>query len=366
MNKFNGLILLILTMAIVLLACTLSITSRTNPSLTSQKMPPFIAGGEAFPSWSPDGQRLVFECYPTQSTVQLAEVDICKSDLDGGHLVQLTKDRGLERYPAWSPDGNHIAFRGRNGFYLMTPDGHNKRQLSSHFLAHDDQLEEADKPQWSPDSRSLLFSAQIKSKTSDIHLVDIPSGKMINLTQDNGRDDLAPMWVPDGTKIVFLSKLSESRFPDQVRMINIDGQDEQVLVEEQHYQPRLAVSKQGQLAYSTMGNVDLNQPKQLHVLDLMTKQITEIDLNSQFYLDWSPNGETLVYSLGFEFKLFKLHTETTRQLPTSDFHFVEASPRWSQDGNYIALSLSTFDKGSPKKHLFIYNHAKRETRLLFR
>ena len=64
---------------------------------------------ETSPSWSPDGQYLVYECYIDGPTSDIAEgngvrfgdeaADICKIEVSGGNPIRLTTDIGADRYP---------------------------------------------------------------------------------------------------------------------------------------------------------------------------------------------------------------------------------------------------------------------------
>jgi Tol biopolymer transport system component len=62
-----------------------------------------------FPSWSPDGTRLVLaeKDDPTSTPSRLVIVDA-----DGNPLASLLGEARISglSFPAWSPDGSHIAF----------------------------------------------------------------------------------------------------------------------------------------------------------------------------------------------------------------------------------------------------------------
>ena len=72
--------------------------------------------GEA--SWSPDGRRIVFTRYRTDTR----NWDLYSMSGSGEGIRRLTKTGASERNPAWSPDGRWIAFdRGVKGIFLMRP-----------------------------------------------------------------------------------------------------------------------------------------------------------------------------------------------------------------------------------------------------
>ena len=121
-----------------------------------------------YPSFSPDGTRIVFEGPPNNS------YEIFVADLASGHVDQLTRAPGNDSWAVWSPDGQTIAFTSQrddcsiapreqecwrdespddehNDIWTMAPDGSNLRRVtpeSGQFVA------------WSPDSRYLLISGR--------------------------------------------------------------------------------------------------------------------------------------------------------------------------------------------------------------
>src|SRR5205085_1473449 len=61
----------------------------------------------AFPDWSPDGKKIVFNAIAKDSR---NGADIYVINVDGTGLTQLTTDPTDDSSPAWSPDGTKIAF----------------------------------------------------------------------------------------------------------------------------------------------------------------------------------------------------------------------------------------------------------------
>jgi Tol biopolymer transport system component len=103
---------------------------------------------ERSPAWSPDGTRIVFSCRIGAATLPNAPFQICMMNADGSDEQQVTNDplqTGQDLTPSWSPDGQRIVFH-RNvpgqGFQLwtMNPDGTDQMQITStpgiSLLAH--------------------------------------------------------------------------------------------------------------------------------------------------------------------------------------------------------------------------------------
>jgi Tol biopolymer transport system component len=82
-----------------------------------------------FPSWSPDGKRLVLRvASPTSKGLAILEVG-------SGRVTPLTSDLGSDNLPAWSPKGDAILFTSnRDGdweLYSIRPDGTGLRRLTT-------------------------------------------------------------------------------------------------------------------------------------------------------------------------------------------------------------------------------------------
>jgi Tol biopolymer transport system component len=85
-----------------------------------------------YPSWSPDGSRIVF------ATNRDGNYEIYVMNADGTQPLRLTVTSASENSPAWSPDGSLIAFCSSlsgapadTEIFGMSADGSNRRQLTS-------------------------------------------------------------------------------------------------------------------------------------------------------------------------------------------------------------------------------------------
>jgi TolB protein len=87
------------------------------------------------PSWSPNGQFLVFSWIRHYGPGAPGAQDIYIMDVAGKQWVQLTHDGGRNDFPSWSPDGRHIVFQSnRSGslqIWTMLADGSNQKQLTT-------------------------------------------------------------------------------------------------------------------------------------------------------------------------------------------------------------------------------------------
>ncbi|HEX6467077.1 MAG TPA: Tol-Pal system beta propeller repeat protein TolB [Terriglobales bacterium] len=86
------------------------------------------------PSWSPNGQFLVFAWTRSYGPGVPGNQDIYIMDIASKQWTQLTHESGSNDFPSWSPDGRHIVFQstrtGTSQIWTMLADGTQQRQLT--------------------------------------------------------------------------------------------------------------------------------------------------------------------------------------------------------------------------------------------
>ena len=89
----------------------------------------FAGGG--LPSWSPDGESIVFVSGPDETNLEIYVMDA-----DGQNPRRLTDNPAEDSAPSWSPDGRSIVFHsnrdGNREIYVMDANGENQRRLTNH------------------------------------------------------------------------------------------------------------------------------------------------------------------------------------------------------------------------------------------
>jgi TolB protein len=101
----------------------------TNPQRLTDE------GYAVSPSWSPNGQFLLFAWIRHYGPGAPGGQDIYIMDVASRRFVQLTHDAGRNDFPSWAPDGRHIVFEsnraGGEQIWTMLADGTQQRQLTS-------------------------------------------------------------------------------------------------------------------------------------------------------------------------------------------------------------------------------------------
>ena len=140
------------------------------------------------PSWSPDGQRLVF------SAERDGQTDILVMSADGTGRRSLTTTPGEEGSPAFSPDGRRIAFEtNRDGnfeIYTMDAEGHSPARVTNSPSTDRS-------PAWSPDGRRIAFlSDRDRPPNFDVYVMNADGSGLQRLT--TAGTFWAPQFSPDG------------------------------------------------------------------------------------------------------------------------------------------------------------------------
>ena len=150
-------------------------------------------GADYFPSWSPNGTRIVF------ATGTAGNGDIVVMNADGTGAVSIAPDNGQDNFPVWSPAGDQIAFAsdrdGSWGIWLVDVAGGPARKVSGDLVAIE--------PAWSPDARSLVVQGD-SGEAFDlyrIHLDGSPAERLTATPHDDKRPDVSP----DGKWLAFES-----------------------------------------------------------------------------------------------------------------------------------------------------------------
>jgi len=218
-----------------------------NPATTNPRRLTDNSAFDGFANLSPDGKKIAFDS--TRDTGSLNVSDLFLMKTDGTEQTKLTHGSSA----TWSPDSKDIAFHASasgRGTPIRTDPG-SATSDSDIFVARleDTGLEQRtditnsptmidDDPDWSADGQEIVFTSHAASDldqrfTNDAEIyVMNPDGTNLQRLTDNGEEERAPAWSPDGSKIVYSCRVGDGMNPFRICVMNADGSDVQQLTHE--------------------------------------------------------------------------------------------------------------------------------------
>ncbi len=149
------------------------------------------------PAWSPDGKSLAF-ITDIQGDQQLALVDM-SSNVE--RRIDLGEKPGYYSSPTWSPDSKKIAYTDNklNLWVLDVASGTNTKVDTRTYRGRG-----SFRARWSPDSKWLTWSRDLKTHVLAIFLYNLDTGKKTQIT-DGLSDANMPVFDRDGKHLYFLA-----------------------------------------------------------------------------------------------------------------------------------------------------------------
>jgi Tol biopolymer transport system component len=172
------------------------------------------ANAEA-PDWSPDGRWIAF-------TKNFCKVALIQPDGTGLHRIDPAPD-GCEYDPTFTPDGQHLIFErydevaDDDAIWIMDLDGSDRRRIGNGGNG------EAHTPEISPDGRTVSFLSFAEDGLSAIFGIDIGGGDAWQMTPTLYGMTFKHDWAPDGSRLVMSDNAGNTERPANVLTIRPDG-----------------------------------------------------------------------------------------------------------------------------------------------
>ncbi|XOV78567.1 MAG: Tol-Pal system beta propeller repeat protein TolB [Aestuariibacter sp.] len=161
-----------------------------NESVLLQSPEPLMS-----PSWSPDGNQIVYVSFET------GRPGIFIQDIYTKSRTQLTSFEGINSSPIFSPDGEKMAMvlskDGNAELYVMDIATRQIKRLTRNRYIDTE-------PSWTPDGKSIIFTSERGGKPQ-IYRVNLASGKVRRMTFD-GEMNLGGTLTPDGKELVMVNR----------------------------------------------------------------------------------------------------------------------------------------------------------------
>lgn len=259
------------------------------------------------PRWSPDGKKIFHTNIAEKGSGAWQGLGIAVVSAEGGKVITVPIQSDVKiRLPAVgggnkvSPDGRMIVFPENYGKHILTlpVDGGKPNQLAKAPESFADLF-----PCWSPDGKSVAFVRFRVSNNyvegfseTNIYIVNSSGGEPKPLTSESHKVFPGSIaWSPDGKLVAYFSRY-ENSIDGTISVIPLDGGEPRVVGKVKG----IFINKE--LAWSPDSkriSFNSSDDKIIKVISLDDGNISDIEtglVDTQIYhLDWSPDGEKLVF-----------------------------------------------------------------------
>ena len=170
----------------------------------------------AYPRWSKDGKRILFQ------SNESGKWQIYVMDENGKNIRQITMESSNNNFLDWSPDNKKIAFvsdrTGNEEIFVMNANGTNQKQLT---FTHARNIH----PYWSPNGDKIFFnSTRDDANAFEIYVMN-PDGSHVKRITHSADDETCARLSTSGDRIVFLKNNEHGL--DDVFIMNLKDSSQQ-------------------------------------------------------------------------------------------------------------------------------------------
>jgi TolB protein len=175
--------------------------------------------------------------------------------------------------------------------YVVNADGSGFERLTGEEATEFD-------PSWSPDGRRIAYRHQVGANTreTDIHVLDLESGRSRNVSGANHTPDWGPAWSPDGSQIAWNTSINTTVGFD-LGLVRPNGSGRHVVRAEVWIEYPTWSPDGRQIAFMSQIAAEGNQ-YEVFVMDADGSNVRRLTDNPAVdgWPTWSPDGSTIAFS----------------------------------------------------------------------
>ncbi len=303
-----------------------------------------LAENAAYPAWSPDGQRIVFQ------SEHSGQWDLWTVAAAGGEPSPLTADLSIDFQPAWSPDGRWIAYASGSGgadygLRVIPAGGGEARVLLQGNQAMLD-------PAWSADGRWLYFASDRSAAPGNMSLwrLPFPAGpeprpERVTL----GPGDVGTETAREGHRLAY----SAVHFQPDVWELTLADRELRQLTAAASVEDFPDLSPDGRTLLMASGRA--GDSLAVWALDLESRELRQLVEGGAPMPGprWSPDGRRFAYMKARPGSPTATHVQELGGLSSREVVASEDAtadfPSWSPDG--LALVFSELDRATSERRI---------------